>query len=77
GGLAGGAFAAGDSVRQGPPTPVAAKPIRRVDEDEDEDYYPEFDDEPTFLEPAEPGGELVGHLDPTTPPVLGEWSEDD
>ncbi|MFI7194773.1 hypothetical protein ACIBQ0_34030 [Nocardia nova] len=77
GGLAGGAFAAGDSVRQGPPTPVAAKPIRRVDEDDDEDYYPEFDDEPTFLEPAEPGGELVGHLDPTTPPVLGEWSEDD
>jgi hypothetical protein len=54
---------------------VAAKPIRRVDEDED--YYSEFDDEPTFLEPAEPGGELVGHLDPTTPPVLGEWSEDD
>jgi len=77
GGLAGGAFAAGDAVRQGPSTPVAAKPIRRVDEDEDEDYYSEFDDEPTFLEPAEPGGELVGHLDPTTPPVLGEWSEDD
>ncbi|MFF0495527.1 WXG100 family type VII secretion target [Nocardia aobensis] len=76
GGLAGGAFAAGDAVRQGPPTPVAAKPIRR-DEDEDEDYYSEFDDEPTFLEPAEPGGELVGILDPTTPPVLGEWSEDD
>lgn len=75
GGLAGGAFAAGDAVRQSPSTPVAAKPIRRVDEDED--YYPEFDDEPTFLEPAEPGGELVGHLDPTTPPVLGEWSEDD
>ncbi|MFG3519641.1 WXG100 family type VII secretion target [Nocardia nova] len=77
GGLAGGAFAAGDAVRQGPSTPVAAKPIRRVDEDEDEDYYSGFDDEPTFLEPAEPGGELVGHLDPTTPPVLGEWSEDD
>ncbi|MBF5001938.1 hypothetical protein IRT45_32990 [Nocardia sp. BSTN01] len=76
GGLAGGAFAAGDAVRQGPSTPVAAKPIRR-DEDEDEDYYSEFDDEPTFLEPAEPGGELVGILDPTTPPVLGEWSEDD
>ncbi|MFF0452669.1 WXG100 family type VII secretion target [Nocardia africana] len=77
GGLAGGAFAAGDAVRQGPSTPVAAKPIRRADEDDDEDYYPEFDDEPTFLEPAEPGGELVGHLAPTTPPVLGEWSEDD
>ncbi|NKY45917.1 WXG100 family type VII secretion target [Nocardia cerradoensis] len=77
GGLAGGAFAAGDAVRPGPATPVAAKPIRRDDEDEDEDYYSEFDDEPTFLEPAEPGGELVGILDPTTPPVLGEWSEDD
>ncbi|PPJ27931.1 hypothetical protein C5E45_15695 [Nocardia nova] len=77
GGLAGGAFAAGDAVRQGPSTPVVARPVRHGDEDEDEDYYPEFDDEPTFLEPAEPGGELVGQLDPTTPPVLGEWSEDD
>ncbi|AHH21141.1 hypothetical protein NONO_c63710 [Nocardia nova SH22a] len=77
GGLAGGAFAAGDAVRQSPP--VALKPVRREDDEyeEDEDYYSEFEDEPTFLEPAEPGGDLVGRLDPTTPPVLGEWSEDD
>ncbi|NKY85973.1 PPE domain-containing protein [Nocardia veterana] len=76
GGLAGGAFAAGDAVRSGPSGAVAVKAVRRNDDDEDEDYYPEFD-EPTFLEPADPGGELVGQLDPTTPPVLGEWSEDD
>ena len=80
GGLAGGVFAAGDAVRQGPSGPVMVKPPRREDDedDEDEDYWPEFEaDEPTFLEPAEPGGELVGRLEPTTPPVLGEWSEDD
>ncbi len=78
GGLAGGAFAAGDAVRQGPPGPVAVKlPRHEEDDDEDEDYYAEFEEEPTFLEPGEPGGELVGRLEPTTPPVLGEWSEDD
>ncbi|WP_227980291.1 WXG100 family type VII secretion target [Nocardia spumae] len=77
GGLAGGAFAAGDAVRQGTSGPAPVRPPRLDDdEDDDEDYFAEFD-EPTFLEPAEPGGELVGQLGPTTPPVLGEWSEDD
>lgn len=76
GGLAGGAFAAGDAVRQGTSGSIAPAMPRRED-DEDEDYYSEFEDEPTFLEAAEPGGELVGQLEPTTPPVLGEWSEDD
>ncbi|MBY8862557.1 WXG100 family type VII secretion target [Nocardia sp. CA2R105] len=76
GGLAGGAFAMGDATRPGNTVPA---PPRRSPEDEyedDEDYYPEFDD-PTFLEPAEPGTELVGHLDPTTPPVVGEWVDDE
>ncbi|NKY49104.1 PPE domain-containing protein [Nocardia vermiculata] len=79
GGLAGGVFAAGDAVRQGS-SQVPKQPVRTDDEfdefgDEDEDYYLDFD-EPTFLEPAEPGGALIGQLDPTTPPVLGEWSDE-
>ncbi|MCM6775788.1 hypothetical protein NDR87_17900 [Nocardia sp. CDC159] len=75
GGLAGGALAAsGDALRPNSAPPVRSKPARLADED-DEEYYSDFD-EPTFLEPAEPGGELVGRLDPTTPPVLGEWAEE-
>ncbi|WP_157117146.1 WXG100 family type VII secretion target [Nocardia vaccinii] len=76
GGLAGSAFAMGDTTRPGNTVPV---PPRRSPEDEyedDEDYYPDFDD-PTYLEPAEPETDLVGHLDPTTPPVVGEWLDDD
>ncbi|MBF6174556.1 PPE domain-containing protein [Nocardia blacklockiae] len=73
GGLAGSALAAGDAVRSGPGVPVPPK-RSQYDEDEDEEYY-DFD-EPTYLEPAEPGTELVGQLDPTTPPVVGEWAED-
>lgn len=76
GGLAGGAFAMGDSTRPG--NTVAAPP-RRSPEDEyedDEDYYPDFGD-PTYLEPAEPETDLVGQLDPTTPPVVGEWLDDE
>ncbi|WP_067667604.1 PPE domain-containing protein [Nocardia miyunensis] len=76
GGLAGGAFAVGDTTRPGNTVPV---PPRRSPEDEyedDEDYYPDFDD-PTFLEPAEPETDLVGHLEPTTPAVVGEWVDDE
>ncbi|MFI5777837.1 WXG100 family type VII secretion target [Nocardia sp. NPDC051570] len=75
GGLAGGAFAAGgDALRPSSAMPVPPKPARLEDE-EDEDYYSDLD-EPTFLEPADPGGALVGRMDPTTPPVLGEWAEE-
>jgi uncharacterized protein YukE len=75
GGLAGGAVAfGGDTPRSSASVP--RPPKRSHDyEDEDEDYYPDFD-EPTFLEPSEPGTELVGHLEPTTPPVVGEWIDD-
>jgi hypothetical protein len=76
GGLAGGAFAMGDTTR---PANTVAAPPRRIVEDEyedDEDYYPDFDD-PTFLEPAEPETELIGQLDPTTPAVVGEWVDDE
>ncbi|WP_280232634.1 PPE domain-containing protein [Nocardia cyriacigeorgica] len=76
GGLMGGALAAADTTRSGP-APVAPKPApANTDEFDDEDddlHY--VDDELTFLEPAGPGGELIGSLDPTTPPVLGEWTE--
>ncbi|ATL70284.1 WXG100 family type VII secretion target [Nocardia terpenica] len=72
GGLAGGAFAATDTTRSAARKPV---PPQQFEDDEDEDYYPDFD-EPTFLEPADPGSELVGQFAPTTPPVLGEWVED-
>ncbi|MQY19947.1 WXG100 family type VII secretion target [Nocardia macrotermitis] len=79
GGLAGGAFAVGDATRPANTVPL---PPRRPAEDEyeeyeeDQDYDPDFDD-PTFLEPAEPETQLVGKLDPTTPPVVGEWVGDD
>ncbi|WP_370010359.1 PPE domain-containing protein [Nocardia cyriacigeorgica] len=76
GGLMGGALAAADTTRSGP-APVAAKPApAKTDEFDDEDddlHY--VDDELTFLEPGGEGGELIGSLDPTTPPVLGEWTE--
>ncbi|MGV9677721.1 PPE domain-containing protein [Nocardia sp. NPDC003482] len=75
GGLASGAFAAsGDTMRPAAATPMRPKVVRFDDEDDDE-YYSDFD-EPTYLEPGEPGGDLVGRMDPTTPPVLGEWAEE-
>lgn len=71
GGMMGGAMAA-DSVRSG--SPVAPARTERDTPDEDDELY--FDDEDlTFLEEAEPGGQLIGALEPTTPPVLGEWTE--
>ncbi|MGF6883373.1 uncharacterized protein YukE [Nocardia sp. GAS34] len=77
GGLAGGAVAfGGDTTR---PANSVPRPPKQSPDDEDYDedeYYPDFD-EPTFLEPAEPGTELVGHLEPTTPPVVGEWADDE
>ncbi|WP_019929218.1 hypothetical protein [Nocardia sp. BMG111209] len=69
GGLAGGIYASGDSVRSGGGA-AAVRPLPFEEEDEDEFY----DDDLTFLEPAEPGTDLIGEFDPTTPPVLGEWS---
>ncbi|WP_194836274.1 hypothetical protein [Nocardia sp. XZ_19_369] len=74
GGLMGGAMAMGDAPRQG--SSVAANATARGTryDDEDEDDF-HFDDLPTFLEPADDNGELIGAIDPTTPPVLGEWTE--
>ncbi|WP_378733610.1 WXG100 family type VII secretion target [Nocardia brasiliensis] len=75
GGLMGGALAMGDSSpRHGASVAANAANARptRFD-DEDDDFH--FDDLPTFLEPADDNGELIGAIDPTTPPVLGEWTE--
>ncbi|GAA5087995.1 PPE domain-containing protein [Nocardia iowensis] len=74
GGLMGGALAMGDSPRHGASVAANAANARptRFD-DEDDDFH--FDDLPTFLEPADDNGELIGAIDPTTPPVLGEWTE--
>ena len=75
GGLMGGAMVAGDSPRSGMSTSAAAARAQAHDEDEYDDDYHFFDDDLTFLEPADDGGELIGDMDPTTPPVFGEWTE--
>lgn len=77
GGLMGGAMVAGDAPRQG--SSVAANAANasartaRFDEEDEDDFH--FDDLPTYLEPSDDNGELIGSIDPTTPPVLGEWTE--
>ena len=76
GGLMGGAMVAGDTPRSGMSTSAAAarSALARDEDDYDDDYH-FFDDDLTFLEPADDGGELIGDMDPTTPPVVGEWTE--
>lgn len=71
GGLMGGAMAA-DTVRSG--TPVAPRTERTAPAEDDLHFA---DEELTYLEPGEPAGQLIGALDPTTPPVLGEWTEEE
>ncbi|MGQ4616312.1 PPE domain-containing protein [Nocardia sp. R7R-8] len=74
GGLMGGAVAAVDTPRAGSSVAAHAAAARPAPiDDEDEEF--DLDDLPTYLEPADDGGELIGSLDPTTPPVLGEWTE--
>lgn len=73
GGLMGGALAAGDTSRPGSGMP--APTVRPGNDDFDDDELHFSDDELTFLEPADEAGELIGSMDPTTPPVLGEWTE--
>ncbi|MEU8898483.1 WXG100 family type VII secretion target [Nocardia sp. NPDC048505] len=75
GGMLGGALAAGgDSPRGG--SGVSARPAPATSDDEDDDDELHWtDDELTFLEPADEPRELIGSMDPTTPPVVGEWTE--
>ncbi|MFC9893961.1 hypothetical protein ACFVMC_09730 [Nocardia sp. NPDC127579] len=74
GGLMGGAFAAGagDSPRGGS---GLSRPAPAALEDDEDDELHWSDDELTFLEPADEPRELIGSMDPTTPPVVGEWTE--
>ncbi|MBF6299401.1 hypothetical protein IU459_17900 [Nocardia amamiensis] len=74
GGLMGGALAAADAPRSGPSPAANAASARAVPVDDEDDEF-DLDDLPTFLEPSDDGGELIGSMDPTTPPVLGEWAE--
>ncbi|MBF6471450.1 MULTISPECIES: WXG100 family type VII secretion target [Nocardia] len=74
GGLMGGALAAADTPRPGSSVAANAATARTVPIDDEDDEF-DLDDLPTFLEPSDDGGELIGALDPTTPPVLGEWTE--
>lgn len=78
GGLMGGAMVAGDAPRQGSSgaanaANAANARTSRFDEEDEDDLH--FDDLPTYLEPSDDNGELIGAIDPTTPPVLGEWTE--
>ncbi|WP_157111846.1 WXG100 family type VII secretion target [Nocardia beijingensis] len=74
GGLMGGAVAAADTPRSGSSVAANAASARLAPIDDEDDEF-DLDDLPTFLEPSDDGGELIGSLDPTTPPVLGEWTE--
>jgi hypothetical protein len=71
GGLMGGALAATEAPRQG----GSSLPARAAHPEDEDDSLHFVDDELTFLEPGDEAGELIGAMDPTTPPVLGEWSE--
>ncbi|MFI9533289.1 WXG100 family type VII secretion target [Nocardia fusca] len=71
GGLMGGAMAA-DTVRSG--APVAPRTERTAPAEDDLHFA---DEELTYLEAAEPAGQLIGALEPTIPPVLGEWTEEE
>ncbi|MFD3746114.1 WXG100 family type VII secretion target [Nocardia sp. NPDC058633] len=73
GGMMGGAIAAADQSRQsgGPrPTPPVEEP-----EDEEDEFLRFLEEEPTYLEPADEVNALIGKMEPTSPAVLGEWSE--
>ncbi|MFE1597148.1 WXG100 family type VII secretion target [Nocardia sp. NPDC058705] len=73
GGMMGGAIAAADQTRpsNGPrPAPQAEEP-----EDEDDEFLRYLEDEPTYLEPADEVNALIGKMEPTSPAVLGEWTE--
>lgn len=74
GGLMGGALAS-DTVRSGTGVAGTATPPTRTQHVEDDEQLHFPDEELFFLEPGEEAGELIGAMDPTTPPVLGEWAE--
>ncbi|MFC4375337.1 hypothetical protein ACFO5K_14650 [Nocardia halotolerans] len=72
GGLMGGAMAADAARAPAGPRPAAPPP---VEEDEDDEFLRFLEDEPTYLEPADEVNPLIGKMEPTSPAVLGEWTE--
>ncbi|MFC8047777.1 hypothetical protein [Nocardia sp. NPDC057353] len=73
GGLLGGALAASETTRPGHGISAHLPPRPQVEHPDDDLHF--ADEELTYLEPGDDNGTLIGALDPTTPPVLGEWSE--
>ncbi|WP_067652694.1 hypothetical protein [Nocardia harenae] len=73
GGLLGGALAASETTRPGHGISAHLPPRPPADATDDDLHFP--DEELTYLEPGDDNGGLIGSLEPTTPPVLGEWSE--
>src|SRR5690606_41736964 len=73
GGLMGGAMAAADNHRSpgGPRHPAPPEEL----EDEDDEFLRFLDEEPTYLEPADEVNALIGRMEPTSPAVLGAWTE--
>ncbi|MFB7875970.1 WXG100 family type VII secretion target [Nocardia sp. NPDC056064] len=72
GGLMGGAIAADNQRSPGGPRHPA--PPEEPD-DEDDEFLRFLDEEPTYLEPADEVNALIGRMEPTSPAVLGEWTE--
>ncbi|MFD4441607.1 WXG100 family type VII secretion target [Nocardia sp. NPDC058519] len=72
GGMMGGAMAATDQTR--PSGGQRPAPVEEP-EDEDDEFLRFLEEEPTYLEPADEVNALIGKMDPTSPAVLGEWTE--
>ncbi|MFJ2664410.1 hypothetical protein ACIO14_08680 [Nocardia fluminea] len=73
GGMMGGAIAAAEQSRPaGGPRP--AQQAEEIEDEEDE-FLRFLEEEPTYLEPADEVNALIGKMEPTSPAVLGEWTE--
>lgn len=73
GGMMGGAMMAADTTR--PANSPRPQPSQEDDEEDDDEFLRFLDEEPTYLEPADEVNALIGKMEPTSPAVLGEWTE--
>lgn len=73
GGMMGGAMMAADTAR--PANGPRPQPSQEDDEEDDDEFLRFLDEEPTYLEPADEVNALIGKMEPTSPAVLGEWTE--
>ncbi|MFD8098639.1 hypothetical protein ACFV24_03810, partial [Nocardia fluminea] len=75
----GGAPAGAAPPPPGAPRPPGGRPPPAQQAEELEDEEDEFlrflEEEPTYLEPADEVNALIGKMEPTSPAVLGEWTE--